>query len=182
LLAFPVYHLPQALTAAIIGGGVLLVLGWWTCPRLVRLLPEGNRLRRQVETELGPFWRDRRLLLRVAAVSLLFHLIQVTVQWELARAAGVTLPFSYCLVYHPVISVMTALPVSVAGLGVREGGYLYFLTRIHVDDSFAVTIGLLWFAVTVLAGLVGGAIFVASGAVLPRLRAKAPASADASAA
>jgi len=64
---------------------------------------------------------------------------------------------------------MTALPVSVAGLGVREGGYLYFLTRIDIDDSIAVTMGLSWFAVTVLAGLVGGILFLASGAVLPRL-------------
>ena len=177
LIAFPGYGFPWPLTAALVGGGLVLVLGWWMCPRLVRLLPAGNRLRRQVETELGPFWRDRALLVRVAGVSLAFHLTQVAVQYVLARAAGVALPFSYCLIYHPVISVMTALPVSVAGLGVREGGYLYFLTRIDVDDSIAVTLGLLWFALTVLAGLVGGALFVASGAALPRVhpRPAAPA-------
>src|SRR5919197_1409077 len=113
LIAFPGYGFPWPLTAALVGGGLVLVLGWWMCPRLVRLLPAGNRLRRQVETELG----------------------------------------------------------------VREGGYLYFLTRIDVDDSIAVTLGLLWFALTVLAGLVGGALFVASGAALPRVhpRPAAPA-------
>ena len=182
VLAFPQYGFPWPLTAFLVAGGVLLFLGWWTCPRLVRLLPAPNHFRRQVETELGPFWRDRRLLLRVTGVSLVFHTTQVAVQWVLARAAGVTLPFSYCLIYHPVISVMTALPLSVAGLGVREGGYLFFLTRIDIDDSIAVTIGLCWFAVTVLAGLVGGALFLTSGARLPRLRAEAPAPADASAA
>ena len=54
----------------------------------------------------------------------------------------------------------------------REGGYLYFLTRIDVDDSIAVTMGLLWWAVTVLGGLVGGLLFVADGARLPKLRAR----------
>jgi hypothetical protein len=154
--------------------GTVLVLGWWTCPRLVRLLPERNRIRRQVEDELAPFWRDRRMLLKISVVSIAFHLTQVTAQWVLARAAGAALPFSYCLIFHPMISVMTALPLSVGGFGVREGGYLYFLTRIDVDDSIAVTAGLLWFAVTALAGLLGGALFVASGAELPRLR-RAPA-------
>src|SRR5437867_2168213 len=144
--------------------------------------PVGNRLRRQVETELGPFWRDRVLLARVAVASLAFHLTQVGVQYVLARAAGVALPFSYCLVLHPVISVMTAVPLSVAGIGVREGGYLYFLGRINVDDSIAVTLGLLWFAVTVMAGLVGGALFLASGAALPRVYPRPAAPADASAA
>ena len=36
------------------------------------------------------------------------------------------------------------------------------------------TVGLLGFAVTMLSGLVGGALFVASGAALPRLVAKVP--------
>jgi len=182
LIAFPQYGLPWPLTASLVAGGLVLVLGWWMCPRLVRLLPVGNRLRRQVETELGPFWRDRVLLARVAVASLAFHLTQVGVQYVLARAAGVALPFSYCLVLHPVISVMTAVPLSVAGIGVREGGYLYFLGRINVDDSIAVTLGLLWFAVTVMAGLVGGALFLASGAALPRVYPRPAAPADASAA
>ena len=182
LIAFPGYGLPWPLTAGIIGGGAALVVGWWISPRLVRLLPATNRFRRQVEDELAPFWVDRRLLARVAAISLVFHLTQVTVQWVLVRAAGGDVPFSYCLIYHPVISVMTALPLSVGGLGVREGGYLYFLTRINQDDSIAVTVGLLWFAVAVMAGLVGGGLFVASGAELPKLREKEPVRAGASAA
>jgi glycosyltransferase 2 family protein len=106
-------------------------------------------------------------------VSVVFHVTQSGVQWVLARALGIDLPFGYCLILHPVLSVMMALPVSVGGFGVREGGYLYFLTRINVDDSLAVTMGLLWFAVTVMAGLVGGAFFVAAGAELPRLRRRA---------
>jgi hypothetical protein len=136
---------------------------------LVRLLPEHNRIRHQVETELAPFWRDKQLLLRVSMVSLLFHLSQVCVQWLLGRAAGVSLSFTYCLVFHPILSVMMALPVSIGGFGVREGGYLYFLTRIDVDDSIAVTVGLLWFAVTAVTGVIGGIVFLASGAEFPRL-------------
>jgi hypothetical protein len=172
LLAYPQYHFAGPLSVAVMAGGLALVVGWWTCPRLVKLLPAGNRIRRQVETELAPFWRDSRLLLRVAAVSAVFHLTQVYVQWVLARAAGVTVPFTYCLVFHPILSVMMALPFSIGGFGVREGGYLYFLGLIDVDDSVAVTVGLLWWAVTFVVGLVGGAVFFANGAVLPRLRVR----------
>ena len=57
-------------TATLVAAGVTLVLGWWTCPRLVRMLPAGNRFRVQVENELGPFWQDKRLLLEVSVVSL----------------------------------------------------------------------------------------------------------------
>ena len=173
LLAFPHYGFPWLLSASIGAGAVVLVLGWWLCPRLVQLLPARNWIRRQVEVDLAPFWRDRHMLVRIVVVSLVFHLTQVVVQYVTARAAGVTVPFSYCLIFHPVISVMTALPFSVGGFGVREGGYIYFLTRMNVDDSLAVTCGLLWFGVTVVAGLAGGLIFVAAGAQLPRVRPEA---------
>lgn len=172
LIAFPQYDFPWLLSAGCIAGGLALVVGWWTCPRLVRILPHNNRIRRQVEDDLAPFWRDTALLLRVSAVSIVFHLSQVAVQYYIARAAGAQLPFSYCLIIHPMLSLMMAMPVSIGGFGVREGGYLYFLTRIHIEDSIAVTMGILWFAMTAATGIIGGAIFLLSGAELPRLRAR----------
>lgn len=170
MAAFPWYGLPWALEAAVVAGGLAMLIGWWMCPRIVRLLPETNRLRRQVEDDLGPFWRDRRMLLVTSALTVTCHFLQTGVQYVLVRAAGATVPFTYCLVFHPLLSLMIALPVSLGGFGVREGGYLYFLTHIHIDDSIAVTTGLLWLAVTVVGGLVGGALFLATGAELPRLR------------
>lgn len=172
LLVFPQPQLPWLLTAATITSGIGLIIGWWTCPRLVRLLPPQNPIRRQVEVDLGPFWRDSRLLVRVGLVSLAFHLLQVATQYVLIRAAGAEISFTYCLAFHPILSVMMALPVSLGGFGVREGGYLYFLTQIDIDDSIAVTSGLLWWVMSVVVGLIGGLWFLASGAQLPKLRAE----------
>jgi uncharacterized membrane protein YbhN (UPF0104 family) len=173
LLAFPQYRLPSALSAALMAGGLGLAVGWWTCPRLVRLLPVRNPFRRLVQHDLAPFWRDRKFLVQVAALSAIFHLSQVGVQYLLARAAGTSLPFSYCLIMHPVLSLMLALPISIGGFGVREGGYLYFLTRVDVDDSIAVTMGLLWWLMTALSGAIGALVFVASRTTLPRVRSRA---------
>jgi len=175
-LLFPAYRFPAPFVVSSVALGVALVVGWWAAPRLVRLLPVTRwtrELRHEVEIDLAPLWRDRRLLTGTVLVSLVLHLTQVSAQYVLAHAAGAQLPFSYCLIFHPVITLMAALPVSVNGLGVREGGYLYFLTRIDVDDSVAVTLSLLYFAVTVACGLLGGILFLLSGARLPALRAPA---------
>src|SRR2546430_14703467 len=173
-LLFPQYRFPRSLILGAVAVGGALVVAWWAAPRLVRLLPATPRtepLRRTVGADLAPLWRDRRLFAGIALVSRGVHLTQVAAQYVLARAVGVALPFSYCLIFHPMIAAMTALPLSVNGVGVREGGYLYFLTRINVDDSIAVTMSLLAFGVTVVGGLVGGLVFLASGATLPALRA-----------
>lgn len=172
LLAYPQPNLPWLLTAAAILGGLGLIVGWWTCPYLVRLLPKDNSIRRHIEVDLLPFWRDSWLLIRITLVSVTFHVLQVVVQYFVVKAAGAEVPFTYCMVFHPILSVMMALPVSLGGFGVREGGYLYFLGQINVDDTVAVTAGLVWWAVTVISGLIGGVLFLASGAELPRLRAR----------
>jgi uncharacterized membrane protein YbhN (UPF0104 family) len=172
LLGSPQYQFPRPVTVTLVAGGVALLAGWWTLPRLVSLLPAQHRIRRHVEHDLGPFWRDRSLLLRVVVVSLSFHLSQAVLQYVLTRAAGVAVPFGYCLVFHPVLSVLTALPISVGGIGVREGGYLYFLGRVGVDEPAAIAVGLLLWLVTIAGGALGGIVFLASGAKLPRLRAR----------
>ena len=156
-----VFHprLPRALAATVSSAGLMMLAAWIALPRLVRFLPREQRLRRTVEEELAPFWRDGSLLLSAAVLSLVFHVSQVAVQYLLGLATGVALPFWYCLVFHPLVALATALPVSLGGFGVREGGYVLLLGRIGIRPADAVALSLLWFAVTAVAGLVGGLVF-----------------------
>src|SRR5207244_1323601 len=63
-LLFPRYRFPPSLILGAVAVGGALVVGWWAAPRLVRLLPATRRtreLRRDVEVDLSPLWRHRRL-------------------------------------------------------------------------------------------------------------------------
>lgn len=151
--------------------GSALLFGWMLAPWLVRLvLPEEHKIRRFVEVDLGPFWSDRGMLLSASLVSFFFHLVQVSAQWLVSRAIGIDVPFSYICVFHPLVSAIASIPVSFSGIGLREGGYLYFLTKYGVDQPSAVAYGVLWLFVIVVNSLVGGLVFLASGARLPALR------------
>ncbi|MCC6847600.1 MAG: flippase-like domain-containing protein [Deltaproteobacteria bacterium] len=152
-------------------GGALL-FGWLLAPWLVRmLLPPDHRLRHFVEVDLGPFWTDRRMLLAASTVSFCFHLVQIAAQWVVSRAIGVEVPLSYIAVFHPLVSAVASIPVTFSGIGLREGGYLYFLTKLGVDQASAVAYGVLWLFVIITNSLLGGLVFLASGARLPALRA-----------
>lgn len=161
--------LPGPLSETVVAAGLVLFVGWLACPRLVRVLPPDHRLRRIVERDLAPFWRDGTLLGWTASLSLVFHVSQVGVQYLLGRALAVTVPFAWCLVFHPLVVLATALPVSLGGFGVREVGYVWLLAPIGVPAPQAVALSLLWFAVTAAAGLLGGLAFVRA-----RRRAGAP--------
>lgn len=163
------YDLPWLVVATTFALGLGMLGGWWLIPPLVRrfLGPE-HRVRVLVEKDLGPFWNDKTLLWRSAWVSLSFHLVQILSLLVLSRAVGMNdVPWPYYFLFHPLVTIGSALPISLAGLGVREMGYLWFLERQGVDHDVAVAFGLGWFAVLMLSSLAGGLVYLASGQGMP---------------
>ncbi len=155
--------------------GSALVVGWLLAPWLARwLLPADHRVRRFVQDDLGPFWTDRTMLFSTSVVSFCFHLVQIAGQWAVGRALGLTLPVSYIAVFHPLVSAVASVPVTFSGIGIREGAYAYFLSQFGVDSSRAVAFGVLWLLVIIINSLIGGVVFLASGARLPAFRAAPP--------
>jgi hypothetical protein len=61
----------------------------------------------------------------------------------------------------PVVNTITALPISLGGLGVREGLFQIFLNQLTgVPEAEAVVISSTGFLVTALWGLLGGALYL----------------------
>jgi hypothetical protein len=170
LVCFHQYELPAALYWGSLVLSAGLLAGWQLAPILAPLvLPAGNRLRRLVEEDLEPYWRDWGLLGRVAAVSLVFHLSQIGSLALVARALGLAVPGSYFFIFGPLVNVMAALPVSWNGLGVREGGYVFFLAHIGIGRDSAIAFALCWFAIVMLGGLCGGCVYLAGRSAPPGL-------------
>ena len=171
LLAFHQYELPAAIYWTVVALSSSLLGGWRLLPWLLpRLLSPQSRLRRLVEDDLGPYWNDYHLLVSVGALSLAFHLSQIVVLMTLTRALGLAVPASYCFVFGPLVNVMAAIPVSLNGLGVREGGYVFFLSHIGIARNSAVAFALVWFAIVMLAGVAGGLVYLAYGPAPARSR------------
>jgi glycosyltransferase 2 family protein len=78
----------------------------------------------------------------------------------LTRALGLGVPWSYCFILGPLVNIMAAIPVSLNGLGVREGGYVFFLAHIGIARESAIAFALSWFAVVMLAGVAGGFVYL----------------------
>ena len=71
-------------------------------------------------------------------------------------ALGIKVPWLELLVIITLISVITMLPVSVNGLGVREGSYVFFFKQLDVPNEMAIAVSLLFFFFVSLSSLVGG--------------------------
>jgi len=77
------------------------------------------------------------------------------------------------LIIYPLVGTFSALPISLNGIGLREGGYLFLLRQIGVSPEKAIAFGILWFAIIVLDSLVGGVVFIAKKSPKPSVLAQA---------
>ncbi len=92
-------------------------------------------------------------------VSLPFTLNRVIIQYFIARALAVQLPFTVFLLFAPLIALITLLPFSFNGLGVRETLYPFLFVPLGVTEVTAVAMALAFSLLRLSAGLIGGILF-----------------------
>ena len=102
-------------------------------------------------------WRGH--LAAAIAQSFLFQAVVILVVFLNANALGLRVPVAALAVFVPLISLAGMLPISVNGLGIREALYLLLFGRIGVPADAAVSMALLYFAVTLAASLPGGVVY-----------------------
>ena len=161
LLLFPEYAVPPTvrsitlLLAAGFVGAVLLL------PLVRRLLPEdGHPTVVKIRLALRSYRTQWRALAVAAVLSLMVHLIQAWMHLVMGRALGLDVPYSFCLIVYPLVGTFAAIPVSLNGLGLREGGYIYLLAVIGIGSEKGIAFGLLLFLIVALDSLVGGVLFL----------------------
>ncbi|HEY64900.1 MAG TPA: flippase-like domain-containing protein [Caldilineae bacterium] len=128
-----------------------------------------ERLRQRVpglaRTKLGQALLDAipaygiRPILRALLISWIFDALLIGVNLCLARALGLDVALPYFLIFVPLISVSVLLP-SVGGLGVRELSYVALFGQAGVAPATATALSLLYYAVVVGSGLVGGLLYI----------------------
>jgi uncharacterized membrane protein YbhN (UPF0104 family) len=123
---------------------------------------------RQMPEVYDMFRRDwrRALMALVVAVGMLPIFYATT--WCGARAAGSDVGIEPILIAMPVADMLGALPLSIAGLGVREASLKVLMEDLTgMRPDVAVAAGLIGFFCTMVWALVGGLLFLR-----PRDRAK----------
>jgi uncharacterized membrane protein YbhN (UPF0104 family) len=93
----------------------------------------------------------------VGALALVVQVARVGVIALLTRALGLDVPDSVILLTGPVVFASLALPVSLNGIGVREGVFVYFLHG-YAARPQAVALGLAFYAVGTITARGGAAV------------------------
>jgi hypothetical protein len=135
-----------------------------TSRRLRARIPERLRpLLAEMWLPLRTLAGDRPLIARVTALGLAYQGLILLSVWCAARSIELELPFSLIAVTVPLVLVLTLVPVSVAGFGVREGGFAVLLGTAGVSATDATLLSLTTVVVMACASLPGAVAIVAGG-------------------
>lgn len=133
-LIVQLYNLPQVPTSIsllfliLFLGLVVVLVIIFTSIRFSRI-PFLQRLTLLTELENYLFSRKKRFL-EMYILAVIIQILSFTSFYLLALEAQLTIPFIYFLIISPIVSLISVLPISVAGFGTTETAYLYFFTQL----------------------------------------------------
>ncbi len=171
LLALPFGHrlLPTGivlLVAAVAAGGLiaggLVLQGRWLrrlggwLPGPLSLAGEGV-LARAYDAVTACGWKA---VAQALGISLLFNILLILINYLAARAVGMEIGLIYFPLFVPILSVTLMLPISIGGLGVREGMAVLLFAQVGVDEATAAAASLAVYAVSAVTGLFGGLLYL----------------------
>lgn len=151
-----------------LGTLLLLVglLGSAASPRVLGRFAESEGWQRFVGAVHLGIERFKRRPVRAASVlgaGFAYQLLIVLAAFLATRALGIGVSGTAIIAFMPAVAMLQVLPVSVGGLGVREGAFVLFLSSSGLGATIdqAIALGLLLYLVNLVVSLLGAPAFAA---------------------
>lgn len=117
----------------------------------------------QVQGALAFSRNNHRLLCRALIYSLAFHFMAVINTYIAALAIGWSdASFTELCVVVPLVLLISVIPVTPSAIGIQEGAFFYFLSKIGASHAEALAVPLVIRAKNIITALVGAGIWFMS--------------------
>ncbi|MEX0729685.1 MAG: lysylphosphatidylglycerol synthase transmembrane domain-containing protein [Aquisalimonadaceae bacterium] len=116
------------------------------------------------------YLRCREVVAYVLVLSAGFQLLRVLGVYAIGLSMDPGFVLVYCLIFVPIIVTLAMIPVSVGGIGVREGSFVYLFSQVGMPTSDAFTLAVLVYLVGIVSLLPGGVIYALEGMAAARPR------------
>lgn len=114
----------------------------------------------KIQILLRKFAQHRRFLAISMGLSMLLQLAIVYYHYLVAQQLKIPISYLQLLVFIPIIVVVTLLPISLGGLGLKEGLWVYLFNRIGLTTEQALLLSLTITALSWLLSLPGAFILL----------------------
>jgi len=153
--------------AALAGGLGFLLLGYLPWPWLDSWWPTKHVRACSVIANRVIF--NRRSGPKIAVLSLSIHVLAVVIAWCAVRAITAPADFEQIFLLTPPIMLITMMPISIAGWGVREATMMVAFGYAGLARADGTVVSILFGTVYFIVGAIGGIVWVLSAEKASRI-------------
>ena len=153
---FNISYLGTIIAVAIIATILLWMFGSKIWPTVLALIEQYTNKRlqkigRNLQTDLKGFWSRFNLsfFLMILLISIAIGILRALVLYVLAISLNISANFGLVVAVRAIIGIVNIIPVTISGLGTRDGILLLTLPLAGVSKEAAIALGLLAFLWTI---------------------------------
>jgi uncharacterized membrane protein YbhN (UPF0104 family) len=106
------------------------------------------------------YQNQHRALRRAILLSVILVINAVTFYFLVAQSIGFTIGYLHFYLIVPVAYIIMMVPVSINGIGLREGAFVFLLGAFGVSQAEAVAFAWLEYGMLLVIGLLGGTVYM----------------------
>ena len=172
-MARPVCAYPSNYTLmGVPAGAVNSQSRWWVacCSRDKATIRKYNSLQKleELRGSVNEYKLHRSKLIKVFFLSVAMQTLRIVVYYLASLAVNANIPFQYFMIFTPIVMFLVMLPISLAGIGLRESSFVYFFSKVGVLGTIAFAIPALVSLMVVISVLPGGLILAVKGLALKK--------------
>jgi uncharacterized protein (TIRG00374 family) len=103
---------------------------------------------------------ERSIYIKASIYSVTAQIAIIIACYLTGIGLGIDIPLLYYFILLPIIFVISMLPISVGGFGVREGAFVILLGRYGVDKNQSLALSLLYIILFIVICLPGGLFLI----------------------
>ncbi|MBU1658254.1 flippase-like domain-containing protein [bacterium] len=111
---------------------------------------------------LNNLYTSKTLLLQHIAISVGVHILSILTLYALALSIDFHMPFQIFLIAVPPVFLLTIIPISLAGWGIREGAMVGIFMLVGADETKILAMSILYGLLLIISSLPGSYFWVKS--------------------
>lgn len=161
----PVWHNVIFLTAIMVLLLILLLANIHLANALTRFMPSIMadplaKTARKIQNAITVLKSRPLKLLQIFTLSALFFLMLTCAAYFISRSVNFQIPFKILMLYVPLTALISSLPISIAGIGVRENINVVFYSTLGFIPHEIIAFGLATSALGLLINFSGGILIL----------------------
>ncbi len=115
----------------------------------------------KLSANLNSLYKNKKLLLKHITISIVIHFLSIIVIYILALSVfTISLDFKFFLIAMPVVFLLSIIPISLAGWGIREGVMVGIFILVGLDKTKIMATSILYGILLIISSLPGAYFYL----------------------